>query len=33
MWGLVMLTYNIGVCVGLQKSADTYIFYLLAELI
>lgn len=22
-----MLTYNIGVCVRLQKSADTYIFY------
>ena len=27
MRGLEMLTYNIGVCVGLQKSADTYIFF------
>lgn len=29
MRGLEMLTYNIniGVCVRLQKSADTYIFY------
>ena len=25
MRGLEMLTYNIGVCVRLQKSADTYI--------
>lgn len=31
MWGLVMLTYNIGVCVRLQKSADTYIYFIISK--
>lgn len=30
MRGLEMLTYNIGVCVRLQKSADTYIFFIIS---
>lgn len=31
MWGLVMLTYNIGVCVRLQKSADTYYIFIISK--